>query len=139
MTLSSTSSVLNANAATSSVLQTGTSQLSQTDFLKLLAAQLQNQDPLNPVSQSDFTSQIEQLNQLSDIQQLNTSIQQLVQLQGLGQGASLIGKSVQYTPAGGTGTQTGVVSGVSVANNAVQLKVGTDSVPLSQVSGILGT
>ncbi len=70
---------------------------SQDRFLKLLVTQLQNQDPLSPMDNAQLTSQIAQINTVSGIATLNTSVQQLssqfLQMQTL-QGASLIGKNV---------------------------------------------
>ena len=66
-------------------------------FLKLLVAQMQNQDPLSPMDNAEVTSQMAQINTVSGIQQLNTTMQtlagQFAQLQAL-QGASLVGHSV---------------------------------------------
>jgi flagellar basal-body rod modification protein FlgD len=66
-------------------------------FLKLLVAQMQNQDPLNPMDNAQVTSQMAQINTVSGIAQLNTTVQQLssqfIQMQAL-QGASLVGRDV---------------------------------------------
>ena len=66
-------------------------------FLKLLVAQMQNQDPLNPMDNSQVTSQMAEINTVSGIQQLNTTVQglssQFIQLQAV-QGASLVGRDV---------------------------------------------
>jgi flagellar basal-body rod modification protein FlgD len=66
-------------------------------FLKLLVTQLQNQDPLNPMDNAELTSQMAQINTVTGIENLNTSVQalhsQFVQMQAL-QGASLIGRDV---------------------------------------------
>jgi flagellar basal-body rod modification protein FlgD len=70
---------------------------SQDRFLKLLVTQLQNQDPLSPMDNAELTSQIAQINTVSGIATLNTSVQglstQFLQMQSL-QGASLVGKDV---------------------------------------------
>jgi len=70
---------------------------SQDRFLKLLVTQLQNQDPLSPMDNAELTSQIAQINTVTGIATLNTSVQglssQFLQMQTL-QGASLVGKSV---------------------------------------------
>ena len=66
-------------------------------FLKLLVAQMQNQDPLNPMDNAQVTSQMAQINTVTGIEKLNTTVQglngQFVQLQAL-QGASLVGRDV---------------------------------------------
>ncbi len=110
--------------------------LGQADFLKLLMAQMQNQDPLNPVSGTDFTSQLAQFSSLQGIQQLNTNFASLLLLQGLTQGTSLIGRSVTYTKPGATLTSTGTVSAVNVANGNIQLVIGGQNVALSQVQSV---
>jgi flagellar basal-body rod modification protein FlgD len=89
-----TLSSLNGTAnATSSASDPG----SQDRFLKLLVTQLQNQDPLSPMDNAELTSQIAQINTVSGIATLNTSVQglssQFLQMQTL-QGASLVGKDV---------------------------------------------
>ncbi len=66
-------------------------------FLKLLVAQMQNQDPLNPMDNAQITSQMAQINTVSGIDKLNGTVeglnQQFVQMQAL-QGAALVGRDV---------------------------------------------
>jgi flagellar basal-body rod modification protein FlgD len=70
---------------------------SQDRFLKLLITQIQNQDPLSPMDNAQVTSQIAQINTVSGIQQLNTTVKglsgQFTQLQAL-QSANLVGRDV---------------------------------------------
>ncbi|HEY9105542.1 MAG TPA: flagellar hook capping FlgD N-terminal domain-containing protein, partial [Roseateles sp.] len=83
-------------AATSSVAGAGDTT-SADRFLKLLVAQMQNQDPLNPLDNAQVTSQMAQINTVNGIEKLNTTVQglqsQFVQMQAL-QGASLVGHDV---------------------------------------------
>ncbi len=84
---SSTSST-NANTDTSA-------QGIQDRFLKLLVTQLQAQDPMNPMDNSQITSQMAQISQVSGMQTLNTAMQSLVQSQAANQSlmaATMIGK-----------------------------------------------
>ncbi|HEY4958521.1 MAG TPA: flagellar hook capping FlgD N-terminal domain-containing protein, partial [Caldimonas sp.] len=46
-------------------------------FLKLLVAQMQNQDPLSPMDNAQVTSQMAQINTVTGIDQLNTTVQGL--------------------------------------------------------------
>ena len=66
-------------------------------FLKLLVAQMKNQDPLNPMDNAQVTSQMAQINTVTGIDKLNATVQglsaQFMQLQAL-QGASLVGRDV---------------------------------------------
>lgn len=52
------------------------------DFLKLLVAQLQHQDPLNPADPTEFTSQLAQFGQLEQLTNANKSLEQLGRLSG---------------------------------------------------------
>nr|WP_297355864.1 flagellar hook assembly protein FlgD [uncultured Caldimonas sp.] len=69
----------------------------QDRFLTMLVAQMQNQDPLNPMDNAQVTSQMAQINTVTGIEKLNTSItsmiSQLMQAQTM-QGASLVGRDV---------------------------------------------
>jgi len=91
-----TSSTVGAVAGASSITSANEAG-SQDRFLKLLVTQLKNQDPLSPMDNAQLTSQIAQINTVSGIATLNTSVQQLssqfLQMQSL-QGASLVGKDV---------------------------------------------
>jgi flagellar basal-body rod modification protein FlgD len=66
-------------------------------FLKLLVAQMKNQDPLSPMDNAQVTSQMAQINTVSGIEKVNESIQsmssQFTQLQAM-QGAQLVGQGV---------------------------------------------
>jgi flagellar basal-body rod modification protein FlgD len=70
---------------------------SEDRFLKLLVAQLQNQDPLNPMDNAQVTSQMAQIQTVSGIEKLNSTVLglngQFAQLQTLG-GAALVGRNV---------------------------------------------
>jgi flagellar basal-body rod modification protein FlgD len=105
--------------------------LTQNDFLTLLTTQLQYQNPLEPMSSSDFATQLAQLANVAGTQQMNTTLSSMLQLQSLTQAANLIGKHITY----GSGSQ-GTVSSLQVVNGQPVLIVGGNSVPLSQVQGI---
>jgi len=66
-------------------------------FLKLLVAQMQNQDPLNPMDNAQVTSQMAQIQSVNGLEKLNRSVEglgtQFAQLSAL-QGASLVGRDV---------------------------------------------
>ncbi len=53
-------------------------QVSEQQFLQLLVAQLQNQDPLNPMDGTQFVSQLAQFSELEQMIGVNQGVQQLV-------------------------------------------------------------
>ena len=70
---------------------------SQDRFLKLLVAQMNNQDPMNPLDNAQMTSQIAQINTVTGIQQLNDTVKGMVSQfasQQLMAGSSMVGKQV---------------------------------------------
>ncbi len=112
------------------------STLNQDDFLKLLTAQLKHQDPLNPVDSTNFTSQLAQFSTLSGVQQLNTSTQQMLQLQQISQGVSLVGKTVRYGDTDANAVR-GNVDAVNLQSGKLLLQIGGKSVSSDQVRSIL--
>ena len=77
---------------------------SQDRFLKLLVAQLNNQDPMNPMDNAQMTSQIAQINTVTGIQQLNETVKGLVgqfASQQLMQGSAMVGRQVLVLGTGG--------------------------------------
>ena len=99
---------------------TGTSAADQTqNFLKLLIAQIKNQDPMSPMDASTMTAQMSQLNMVSSIGTMNTSMQAMLsQMQSANfmNQASLIGHSPMV--AGSSINYTGgeVMLGANLAN-----------------------
>jgi flagellar basal-body rod modification protein FlgD len=90
---------------------TGNQTLGKDQFLKLLLAELQNQDPSKPMDDSQTIAQMAQFSALEATQQLQQTIQQSSNVQALFQASALIGKYVQANQADGTPV-TGTVSGV---------------------------
>ena len=74
--------ITSATAAASATTSTSTTKAdaatdpaaAQDRFLKLLVAQLNNQDPMNPLDNAQMTSQIAQINTVTGIQQLNETV-----------------------------------------------------------------
>ena len=95
-TTSSTSNDVTVTSQTSALAGTDTT-ITADRFLKLLVAQMKNQDPLNPMDNAQVTSQMAQINTVTGIDKLNTTVQglssQFMQLQAV-QGASLVGRDV---------------------------------------------
>jgi flagellar basal-body rod modification protein FlgD len=99
-------------------------------FLKLLVTQLQNQDPLSPMDNAELTSQIAQINTVSGINTLNTSVQglssQFLQMQTV-QGAALVGKNVVVP-----GNKLDIVNGT--AEGGFELTSAADAVKMEVLS-----
>jgi flagellar basal-body rod modification protein FlgD len=89
---------VNDTTTSSQVSNSATSAAEQSDrFMKLLVAQMQNQDPLNPMDNAQVTTQMAQISTVSGLDKLNTTVNglngQFMQLQAM-QSAGLIGHDV---------------------------------------------
>ncbi|HEY8905311.1 MAG TPA: flagellar hook capping FlgD N-terminal domain-containing protein [Rhodoferax sp.] len=133
--LTSTNSATVSSAQTTGTSTTGSSTstssssaASQQDrFMKLLVAQLNNQDPMNPMDNAQMTSQIAQINTVSGIQQVNDTLTamtaQLNAMQVMQGSSSLVGKNVMIDSDTLT-VSNGVASGgMDLAANAESVKV----------------
>ncbi len=92
-----TTSSSSAAAASAAANAAADPAAAQDRFLKLLVAQLNNQDPMNPLDNAQMTSQIAQINTVTGIQQLNDTVNKLagqLAVQQLVQGSSLVGHRV---------------------------------------------
>jgi flagellar basal-body rod modification protein FlgD len=132
-TTGTSSSTITAASTASALKKAG---MSESDFLKLLVAQLSNQDPMNVQSQQEFMGQLAQFESLNQSIALNKNMESLSLSQGLGQSSSLIGKTVDYADAIDGSAQSGKVSSVRVVEGAVKLVVNNAQVDLTSIKGV---
>ncbi|EIQ00366.1 flagellar hook capping protein [Opitutaceae bacterium TAV1] len=124
MTVNATTSNTEAQTSgdPSSTFRNTSSSLSQADFFALLSVQLQNQDPLNPVDDTQMLAQMAQFSALAQTEELVSQMGYLradLQMQGA---SSLIGKEV--TVASDGELITGTVEAIAADTDAVYLKIG---------------
>jgi len=112
-------------------------QLGKDDFLKMLVAQMQNQDPENPTDDSQMAAQLAQFSALEQMTNVADSVGQLSQTMTLGQSYTLIGHEIAYTASDGS-TAAGIVDGVSVSDGAPTLDVAGTSVDPSAITAVGG-
>ncbi len=113
----------------------GLNSLDADAFMKLLIAQLQNQDPTNPTSNEDMLAQISQMRALQSNVQLTESLTNMGIGQQLSASSAMIGKLIAATNDNGD-TVTGQVSSVIVQNGTAYLQVGNQGIKLNQVTEI---
>jgi len=133
----------NTASLTSTVSRAG-GELGKDAFLQLLVTQMQYQDPLSPMDNTDMIAQLAQFSALEQMNNLNSTTQsglgelskQMALLSLLG-AQNLIGKTVSGTVADTGTTVNGRVAGVLLENNTVLLTLedGTQ-LPVSAISGI---
>jgi flagellar basal-body rod modification protein FlgD len=91
--------------------------LGKQDFLKLLMAQLQNQDPMKPMDDTQMMSQMAQFSALEAAQTLNATVQSSNNMQTVFQAGALIGKYIKAVQTDGT-TTTGAVTSVAFTSTS---------------------
>lgn len=106
----------------------------QDRFLKLLVAQMQNQDPMNPLDNAQVTSQMAQIQTVSGISTLSKSIEslgsQFTQMQAL-QSVALVGREVTLA---GNNLVLSDVNGAKTGKGAYDLAGAADRVRLEVLS-----
>lgn len=115
------------SSSSSSTSSTSKTNDMQSSFLTLLTEQLKNQDPLNPLDNSQVTSQLAQINTVNGIEKLNTTMTQLMSAYAgtqTMQAAAVIGKHVLTA-----GNSLSLASGQAVAG--IKLDAAADHVKVT--------
>jgi flagellar basal-body rod modification protein FlgD len=113
--------------------------LNQNDFLKLLVAQMTQQDPLNPDSQGlNSIAQMASFSSLEQAKAMQSEIAQLRRDQELVKANSLLGRTVDIQVDAST-RLTGVVTAVQVEAGTPKVVVGGGSYDMSQLLSITPT
>ena len=112
MNVTAPTSVQNNPAAASAVPQTTVDYQS---FLKLLVAQMKNQDPTNPMDSTQYVAQLAAFSQVEQSVQINAKLDQMLQASALSQADSLIGRTVTSSD----GEVSGVVDEVRLISNGI--------------------
>ncbi len=96
-------------------------------FLRLLIAQMQNQDPLNPMDSTEYMAQLAQFSSVEQSIQTNQKLDGLLSSLSLSQADALIGRSVSSA----TGDVSGVVEAINITSQgSIALLEGGASLPL---------
>lgn len=138
--MSDTSSVYSAaNYNVKSSSSSGTSSfedLKVEDFLKLMIAELQNQDPLNPMDNSDMLAQINQMRQVVSNDKLSSTLDSILLGQSVATASNLLGKTVTGTNQLGE-TTTGVVDRVVFEDGSPKVYVGNYVLSMDSITEIV--
>ena len=127
-------------SSTSSASQQATyadplSSVSMNDFLSLLVTELQNQDPLDPMDDTQILQQVSQIKAIESNQRLSDTLTSMQTQQNLVAASSLLQKTVTGLADSGS-TITGQVDKVTVDSSGVKVCIGTDTISLSNISEV---
>lgn len=108
-------------------------ELGQEQFLKILMTQLANQNPMEPVNDTEFIAQLAQFSSLEQLQSLNEKMD-------MENTRNLVGKYVYVevkNASGQTEWLTGKVEGVLKVDGVDHVVIGGELYPTSKVVGVL--
>lgn len=120
-----------AQAQTASTKKSG-SDLTMEDFFKLMAAQLQNQNMMDPVDNTEFIAQMAQFSTLSQMTELSNAVNSTFAV-------SMIGKTVNLRSLSENGTiiyDSGTVDSITFSEGTAYLEVHGNYYPISNVTGV---
>jgi flagellar basal-body rod modification protein FlgD len=107
-------------------------QIGIQDFLKILVTQLGHQDPLKPMDNQEFVTQLAQFTALQQTQEMNDKLASLLSVQAATQSIGLLGKTVDFvTP---TGASSGVVSAIGFSAGEPRLSVRAGAALVTDIS-----
>jgi flagellar basal-body rod modification protein FlgD len=117
-------------AAASSMPVNSTMQMNPEQFLKMMVAELSNQNPMEPMNSTEFLTQLGQINNLQMVNDLSSTIQTMLLRESIFQAGSLLDKMIEYVDENGL-TRSGIVQDVRVdSSGQVQLGM-TDGAQVS--------
>jgi flagellar basal-body rod modification protein FlgD len=130
-----------ASSATSSRGTSGINDVNIEDFLTLMIAEMQNQDPLNPMENSEMMQQLSQMRSIGATDKLTSTLDAVLLGQNLTTASSLIGKDISALTDEGSNIE-GRVDRVTVAAEdgktaAVRIHIGENNVALQNIREIL--
>jgi flagellar basal-body rod modification protein FlgD len=99
-------------------------------FLKLLVAELKNQDPMNPSDPNQYLAQTAQFTMVQKINDLDTQMTSMLASSQQAAAAALIGRQIVGNTSSGTPV-SGVVSGLQMSNGAPLLVVNGKTLPMA--------
>jgi flagellar basal-body rod modification protein FlgD len=136
----SSTAVKAANTGASVGTTSANQALGETDFLSLLTTELANQDPLNPVDDTQSVAQLAQFSSLQATQAMSTSLQAFESASAVGQASSLLGESVTATitdSSGNSSSFSGTVKSIQVVNGSPQFTmVDANGNPVAGSNGV---
>ena len=109
--------------------------LGQDEFLQLLVVQMRNQDPLKPVSDTEFIAQMAQFSNLEQTKEMSGDIAKLRQSTAFNQATALMGKQVRLLSDEDNFTK-GIVTDLTVKDGEVSLIVNGKTYVLGQVVSV---
>jgi flagellar basal-body rod modification protein FlgD len=133
------------------ILNPGTQQvtspsLGQQDFLKLMIAQMRNQNPMEPQDNTQFITQLASFQTLQAMEEMSSALKTLAQVSQLSSASALIGRTVKASVPQASDPITGVpkpneeisgvVDSITFGKDGATVHIGNHSVPANLVQEV---
>jgi len=130
-------STANTSSATTSAT-TKKATLGYSDFLNLLSVQLQNQDPFNPMNDTDFIAQMANFSTLEEVHDFSSNFSTYSARQEQLSSQEFLGRTATVEPSG-SDAATGTVSAVSLGSDGtIYLTINGTKYSASDVTSVSG-
>ena len=111
-------------------------ELGKDDFLKLLMAQMTNQDPTSPMENTEFIAQMAQFSSLEQMTNMSQNFEKMATLINSSEAQSLLGRTVQID-LGAEQATTGVVE-AATRGNTPQVQVNGMFYDMNKIKTVYG-
>ncbi len=136
---SSSSSVAGSSGSSSTnaaALNAAFANLGPSDFLQMMMAELQNQDPLDPTNTDDMLSELSTMTQVASNETMATTLNSIGLGQNLADAGALIGATVSGLSNNNAQQIVGNVDSVTISGGTPVLNIGSDTMNLSNIEAI---
>lgn len=90
-------------------------QVDYQTFLRLLVAQMKNQDPTKPMESTEYVAQLANFSNVEQAVRTNAKLDQILQVSAIAQAGSLVGKTLTSAD----GTVTGVIESIRIFDDGL--------------------
>lgn len=101
------------------------SNINEQDFIKLFVSELRFQDPMQPMDNGQFLTELAQFVGIQQQQQTVQGVNNLLALNAGGQSLGLLNHTIEFVSADGSTVSTGKVSAIEFNANGASLSVAT--------------
>jgi flagellar basal-body rod modification protein FlgD len=113
--------------------------LGKDEFLKILVAQIKNQDPMKPLEDKEFIAQMAQFTSVEQLMNMSNELKELKN--SLGFTSTLIGKSIQWVTTSTDGSEgilkTGTVDSISMKSGQSFAVVNGEEVLIGRIVSVM--
>ncbi|MFO7820385.1 MAG: flagellar hook capping FlgD N-terminal domain-containing protein [Halanaerobacter sp.] len=107
------------------------------EFLNLLTTQLKNQNPLEPMDNKEFVSQMAQFSSLEQMNNMNSNMNDFLKFQKISQAGSLVGKEVEVLNSDTGQNIVGEIERANVTEDETMVTINGKQYPLANIQQIM--